>query len=325
VDSWGVDPPAGRWNLVMMLWRSRGERTLAKHLLRIRRAGRSLPRPYPATIFIFEAPVELEKPRQPNKPSMASSSTPATPLLYSCIAYKNTILTEHTTSAASGASSLASAILPKINHESAQKGTYTHQNSFIHFIADGGVSSSNPTGLNAAGLTYLVVAKADLGQRVPFGYLVEIKKRFLAEYDAQSTDFSSLPAYGAAAFNAQLKQLMVEYGTTKAGQQDAFRNVQGDIDDVRDIMTENIERVLERGERIGLLVDKTDRLGGSARDFRVRSRGLRRKMWWKNVRLMALLVVVIVFLLYLLVGAACGLPGKLLPASHDGFSPKMKC
>jgi vesicle-associated membrane protein 7 len=104
---------------------------------------------------------------------------------------------------------------------------------------------------------------------------------------------------------------MVSHGTTEAGQNDAIRNVQREMDGVREIMTENIERVLERGERIDLLVDKTDRLGGSARDFRVRSRGLRRRMWWKNVRLMALLVVVIVFLIYLIVGFGCGLPGKL--------------
>ena len=140
--------------------------------------------------------------------------------------------------------------------------------------------------------------------------MVEIKKRFLKDYDAERTDFSSLPAYGAAAFNTQLKELMLEYGTTKAGQNDAFANVQSEIDNVRGIMTENIERVLERGERIDLLVDKTDRLGGSARDFRVRSRGLRRRMWWKNVKLMVLLGVVIIFLVYLLVGFGCGLPGK---------------
>ena len=103
---------------------------------------------------------------------------------------------------------------------------------------------------------------------------------------------------------------MVSHGTTEAGQQDAIRNVTREMDGVREIMTENIERVLERGERIDLLVDKTDRLGGSARDFRVRSRGLRRRMWWKNVKLMALLVVVVIFLVYLLVGFGCGLPGK---------------
>ncbi|KAK1822671.1 hypothetical protein LTR12_002810 [Friedmanniomyces endolithicus] len=221
---------------------------------------------------------------------MASSSTPATPLLYSCIAYHDTILTEHTTSAVTGTSGLASVILPKIQHETAQKLTYTHNDNFIHYIADAPPSSSKPDSLSAGGLTYMVVAKADLGRRIPFGYLVEIKKRFLKEYDPERTTFGSLPAYGAAAFNAQLKQLMNE------------------IENVRGIMTENIERVLERGERIDLLVDKTDRLGGSARDFRVRSRGLRRQMWWKNVRLMVLMVVVIIFLVYLLVGFGCGLP-----------------
>ncbi|KAF2764904.1 synaptobrevin-domain-containing protein [Teratosphaeria nubilosa] len=239
---------------------------------------------------------------------MASSSTPATPLLYSAIAYRNTILTEHTTSAVSGASTLASVILPKISHDSSSKQTYTHGPNFIHYLADGNASSNSPDSLNAKGLTYLVVAKADLGKRIPFGFLVEIKKRFLRQYDPLSTHFESLPAYGAAAFNSQLKTLMVEYGTTKGGQDDAFANVQRDINNVRGIMTQNIEQVLERGERIDILVDKTDRLGGSARDFRVRSRGLRRKMWWKNVRLMVLLAVVVVFLVYLLVGAGCGLP-----------------
>lgn len=144
---------------------------------------------------------------------------------------------------------------------------------------------------------------------MPFGFLVEIKKRFLAEYEPVCTDFAALPPYGAAAFNATLKRLMIDMGASEEGQNDAIRNVQTEIAGVREIMTENIERVLERGERIDLLVDKTDRLGGNARDFRVRSRGLRRRMWWKNVKLMVLLVVVVIFLIYLFVGFGCGLPG----------------
>ena len=116
-----------------------------------------------------------------------------------------------------------------------------------------------------------------------------------------------MPPYGAADFNGQLKKLMVSYGTTEGGKQDAITNVQQDIDNVRGIMTENIERVLERGERIDLLVDKTDRLGVGAHDFRVRSRGLKRKMWWKNMKLMVLLGVVVFILIYLFVGFGCGL------------------
>ncbi|KAI9794448.1 MAG: hypothetical protein M1816_005518 [Peltula sp. TS41687] len=213
----------------------------------------------------------------------SSSSSSTTPLLYSCIAYRTTILAEHTASASSGASTLASIILPKISHETPQKLTYTHNQNLVHYVAD--APSDHPgADPSAGGLTYLVVARSDLGRRVPFGFLFEIKKRFLGAYDPHTTDFAGLPPYGAANFNAQLKALMVEYGTTKAGQADAISNVQSEIDNVRGIMTENIERVLERGERIDLLVDKTDRLGGSAHEFRMRSRGLRRRMWWKNVK-----------------------------------------
>jgi len=236
---------------------------------------------------------------------MASSSS-QTPLLYACVAYKMTILTEHTSSASSNASSLASLILPKINHTTPQKLTYTHGQNYIHYIAS--APSEYPSSPSAGGLTFLTVAQESLGRRIPFGFLVEIKKQFLGQYAAETTDFAALPAYGCAAFNGTLKTLMVSHGTTEAGQNDAIRNVQREMDGVREIMTENIERVLERGERIDLLVDKTDRLGGTARDFRVRSRGLRRRMWWKNVKLMVLLVVVVIFLVYLLVGFGCGLP-----------------
>lgn len=110
-----------------------------------------------------------------------------------------------------------------------------------------------------------------------------------------------MPNYGAGGFNAELKGLMVEYGTTSGGHDDAINNAQREIDDVRGIMTRNIEGLLERGERIDLLVDKTDRLGGSAREFRVRSRGLKREMWWKNVKLMALLVLVFVLVVLAIV------------------------
>ena len=125
---------------------------------------------------------------------------------------------------------------------------------------------------------------------------MEIKNQFLARYKPEDTDFASLPPYGAAAFNSTLKGLMVSIGTTQAGKEDAIGNVQSEIEDVKGIMTQNIERVLERGERIDLLVDKTDRLGVGAHDFRVRSRGLRRRMWWKNVKLMVLLGMSLCFM-----------------------------
>lgn len=198
-------------------------------------------------------------------------------------------------------------ILPKIDHSSPQKLTYTYNDNFVHYIAS--APSEYPSSPSAGGLTFLVVAASSVGRRIPFGFLVEIKNRFLKQFPVESTDFASLPNYGAGSFNAELKKLMIEYGTTKSGKEDAINNVQAEIDNVREIMTQNIDQVLARGERIDLLVDKTDRLGGSAHEFRVRSRSLRRQMWWKNVKLMVLLTVVVIFLIYLFVGFGCGLPG----------------
>jgi vesicle-associated membrane protein 7 len=218
-------------------------------------------------------------------------------------------LTEHTASSASNASSLPSLILPKISHATPQKLTYEHGPNYIHYLSlspSEYPSVENPSA--PGGLVFLVISPKDFGRRIPFGFLVEIKNRFFARYSAEGTDFGDLPAYGCAAFNGELKRVMIEYGTTESGKKDALSNVQSEIENVRGIMTENIERVLERGERIDLLVDKTNQLGEGARDFRVKSRGLRRRMWWKNAKLMVLLVVVCVFLVYLLVGFGCGLP-----------------
>lgn len=148
-----------------------------------------------------------------------------------------------------------------------------------------------------------MVAESSLGRRVPFGFLFEIRRRFFEMFPAGS-EFADMPNYGAASFNGELRGLMVDYGTTAGGQHDAITTAKREIDDVRGIMTKNIEGLLERGERLDLLVDKTDRLGGSAREFRVRSRDLKRRMWWKNIKLMGLLAVVLVLIIFVIVIAA---------------------
>ena len=50
-------------------------------------------------------------------------------------------------------------------------------------------------------------------------------------------------------------------------------------------MVKNIEMVLERGEKLELLVDKTDRLNATAFTFERSSRRLKEQMFWKKVKL----------------------------------------
>ena len=57
--------------------------------------------------------------------------------------------------------------------------------------------------------------------------------------------------------------------------------VQVEVSEVKGIMVENIEKVLERGEKLDLLVDKTELLQEGAFNFRREAKRLRQSLWWK--------------------------------------------
>ncbi|KAJ8568492.1 hypothetical protein K7X08_028025 [Anisodus acutangulus] len=56
--------------------------------------------------------------------------------------------------------------------------------------------------------------------------------------------------------------------------------------ELRTIMVDNIEKILERGDRIELLVDKTATMQDSVFHFRKQSKRLRRALWMKNAKLL---------------------------------------
>lgn len=56
---------------------------------------------------------------------------------------------------------------------------------------------------------------------------------------------------------------------------DPLKQAKDDIGQVKDIMVKNVEQVLSRGERIDLLVDRTNDMSSQAFAFRKRSTVLR--------------------------------------------------
>merc|ERR1711871_925646 len=87
---------------------------------------------------------------------------------------------------------------------------------------------------------------------------------------------------------------------------DTLHKVRGQIDEVKDVMVQNIEKLIERGEKIEILVDKTKNLNEQALEFNKRSRQVKNVMWWKNCKVMTLLVVIILMILFFVVTMACG-------------------
>lgn len=68
--------------------------------------------------------------------------------------------------------------------------------------------------------------------------------------------------------------------------QDAIKAAQAELAATKDVMVKSIDAVLSRGERIEILVDRTDEMSHQARAFRKRATVVRRKMWFKNVKVL---------------------------------------
>lgn len=64
-------------------------------------------------------------------------------------------------------------------------------------------------------------------------------------------------------------------------------------------------QVLDRGERIELLVDKTDHLQNEAFTFTRDSRVLKRRMWWKSARTLVVALLLLLLVCYVIVCFEC--------------------
>ncbi|KAJ6325668.1 hypothetical protein OIU76_012699 [Salix suchowensis] len=78
------------------------------------------------------------------------------------------------------------------------------------------------------------------------------------------------------------------------------------ITEVKGIMMDNIDKVLDRGERIELLVDKTENLQFQADSFQRQGRELRRKMWLQNLKVKIIVGGTVLSLILIAWIAICG-------------------
>lgn len=79
-----------------------------------------------------------------------------------------------------------------------------------------------------------------------------------------------------------------------------------EVDEVRELMLENINKLLSRGDKLNLLVDQTDRLTTSSLVFQKRAQQIKRKMWISKTKFVLMLGGTGVLLVYLALGSQCG-------------------
>jgi vesicle-associated membrane protein 7 len=153
--------------------------------------------------------------------------------------------------------------------------------------------------------------------RIPYAFLQDMKERFASRYGVEEP-LSAIAFVYNEEFSRVIQERMDFYNSEEADRSiDNIGAVKSQIDDVKGIMVQNIERVLERGEKIELLVDKTDRLNQQAFRFESSSRSLRRTMYWRQMRCYATIGAAVVFLLFIGAMSVCGLTFSHCRAHHS--------
>lgn len=211
------------------------------------------------------------------------------PIVYALIARGKTVLTECTVKGANGNFfNITRVLLGRIKPEHKKMSLVCDKHVF-HYVVDQGV-------------TYMCMAEESSKRRIPFAFLEEIKDRFQAAYSREN--IARAIAFGMNPdFSKVLASQLTYFNSDPAA--DNMGRLRGQINEVKDIMVQNIEKVLERGEKIDLLVDKTEALQNSANKFKKSAKRVSNTMWWKNCKMKILIAVLVLAFIYFILALAC--------------------
>ncbi|KAF6158128.1 hypothetical protein GIB67_014922 [Kingdonia uniflora] len=214
-------------------------------------------------------------------------------ILYALVARGSVVLAEFS-STSTNANAIARQILEKIPGNDDSHVSYSQDRYIFHVK-------------RTDGLTVLCMADDSAGRRIPFAFLEEIHGRFVK-------------TYGRAVHTALVYAMNDEFSRVLSQQIDYYSNdpnadrinrLKGEMNQVRGVMIENIDKVLERGDKLELLIDKTTTMQGNTMRFRKQARRFKSTVWWRNCKLTVGLIVLILIIVYIVLAFVCH--GPLLP------------
>ncbi|KAH6778134.1 vesicle-associated membrane protein 726 [Perilla frutescens var. frutescens] len=209
-------------------------------------------------------------------------------LIYSFVARGTVILAEYT-EFKGNFSTIASQCLQKLS-ASNNRFTYNCDDHTFNFLVENG-------------FTYCVVAVESAGRQLPIAFLERVKDDFMKKYGGGKASTAG-PNSLKKEFGPKLKEQM-QYCVDHPDEISQIAKVKAQVSEVKGVMMQNIEKVLDRGEKIELLVDKTDNLKSQAQDFKKQGTKIKRKMWVENMKIKLVVFGIVVLLALLVALSVC--------------------
>ncbi|CAH2038912.1 unnamed protein product [Thlaspi arvense] len=209
-------------------------------------------------------------------------------LIYSFVARGTVILAEYKEFKGNFTSVAAQCLqkLPSSNN----KLTYNCDGHTFNYLAENG-------------FTYCVVVVESAGRQIPMAFLERVKEDFSKRYGGGKASTAKANSLNKE-FGSKLKEHM-QFCVDHPEEISKLAKVKAQVTEVKGVMMENIEKVLDRGEKIELLVDKTENLRSQAQDFRTQGTKMKRKMWLDNMKIKLVVFGIIVALILIIFLSIC--------------------
>jgi len=209
------------------------------------------------------------------------------PIIYSCVCHGDNILAD-CASIKGNFQAIVKQILGQLPKTDQEKTSYSFERHYIHYW----VSDE---------ILFLCIADDSFGKRIPFAFLNDIRKRWKNTYGdngKKSVEFAM-----QSEFSRVLKQQM-DYFSNDANS-DRIREVQMKVGEVKDTVVSNIEKLLERGQKIELLLEKSDQLNTQSFVMKKKSEKVKMVMWWKNMKITLIIVAIVIILIFVVFLSVC--------------------
>jgi len=195
-------------------------------------------------------------------------------ILYAAVAVNNAVTAEHPEKQYPDLAAVCARIVAQVPLNENRRKTFEEPAHKFHYISN-------------ADRVVICAAHKDAALRRCYAFLDGLQK-------------------GLTPDNRNAKKLLVEqmaYHNNPAN--DKLDNLKGELNQVTEVMAENIERVLKRGQDLDAMANKSEELAEGAAQFSSQARRLRRAHCRKHAKLIALITLVVIILIIILVFAIC--------------------
>ncbi|PKU66124.1 vesicle-associated membrane protein 724 [Dendrobium catenatum] len=153
------------------------------------------------------------------------------------------------------------------------------------------------------GYVYCVVAKESVPKHISMALLERVKADFKKRYGGGKADTAIAKSLNKE-FGSVIKEHM-QYTIEHADEIEKLLKVKAQISEIKSIMFENIEKAIDRGEKLNELAEKTTDLHSQAQDFRKQGTKIRKKMWFHNMKIKLLILGILLLLVLIIWVSIC--------------------